>query len=77
MTINSTTEPIPPQGTYPWVGRYDKGSEFTIVLFTKPNTGFWLESTQLVSKKTDKYSRYSFMWDEHRFIPCSITLSSL
>ena len=77
MNINYTTKPIKPKRTYPWVGRHDKGSEFIIVLFTKPATGFWLEATQIISKRKDQYSRYSFMWDEDKFVPCSITLSSL
>jgi hypothetical protein len=73
MTINYTTEPIQPQRTYPWVGRYDTESKYTTVLFLEPKHGFCLDSTDTNNMEY----RESHNWDEHKFIPCSITLSSL
>ena len=71
MTINYTTEPIKPERTYPWVGMYETNKR-TIVLFTKPGTGFCLDS-----KDESNIFLESGNWTENKFIPCSITLSSL
>ena len=73
MTINYTTEPIKPKQTYPWVGKNTTVDMYTTVLFTGPNEGFCLDSTDLNNMEY----RESYNWDEHKFIPCSITLSSL
>lgn len=73
MTINYTTEPIKPKQTYPWVGRLDTEGQHTTVLFIAPEQGFCLDSTD----KCNIEHRYYDEWDEPKFIPCSITLSSL
>ena len=73
MTINYTTEPIKPKQTYPWVGKNTTGDMYTTVLFTGPNEGVCLDST---NQKNLDY-RYSRGWAEIGFTPCSITLSSL
>lgn len=73
MTINYSIEPINPKQTYPWVGKCTTEDDHTTVLFTGPNEGFCLDSTDLNNMEY----RESYNWDEHKFIPCSITLSSL
>ena len=73
MTINYSIEPINPKQTYPWVGKCTTEDNHTTVLFTGPNEGFCLDSTDLNNMEY----RESYNWDEHKFIPCSITLSSL
>ena len=73
MTINYTTQPIRPQYTYPWVGKYTVGDTHTTVLFIGPEHGFCLDSTDQINMD----DRESTNWNEKDFIPCSITLSSL
>ena len=64
--------PVSPTPQYPWVGKYV--TEYTtVVLFTEPRCGFCLHSTC----PENQHDRYSDNWDEHLFVPCSITLSSL
>ena len=64
--------PSAPTPKYPWVGKYV--TEYTtVVLFTEPRCGFCLYSTDQESQ----HDRYADIWDEHLFVPCSITLSSL
>ena len=73
MTITYITEPIQPQRTYPWVGKLITEDEYTTVLFLSHKYGFCLDSTD----SNNMERRESYTWDEHKFIPCSITLSSL
>lgn len=73
MTINYTTKPVNPKQTYPWVGKYTTGDEYTTVLFIGPKHGLCLDSTD---PENMEY-RESSTWSEKDFIPCSITLSSL
>ena len=57
---------------YPWVGKYV--TDFIpVVLFTEPKCGFCLHSDY----PGNQHDRYSDNWDEHLFVHCSITLSSL
>ena len=64
--------PSTPTPKYPWVGKYV--TDFTtVVLFTAPRCGFCLYSTD----QENQHDRYADIWDEHLFVPCSITLSSL
>ena len=73
MTINYSIEPINPKQTYPWVGKCTTEDNHTTVLFTGPNEGFCLDSTN--QKNLD--DRYYRGWAESGFTPCTITLSSL
>ena len=64
--------PLTPTPKYPWVGKYV--TEYTtVVLFTEPRCGFCLHSTY----SENQHDRYAATWDEHLFVPCSITLSSI
>ena len=64
--------PLIPTPKYPWVGKHV--TEYTtVVLFTEPRCGFCLHSTY----PENQHDRYADTWDEHLFVPCSITLSSL
>ena len=63
---------VPPTPKYPWVGKYV--TEYTtVVLFTEPSCGFCLHSTY----PENQHDRYADTWNEHLFVPCSITLSSI
>ena len=73
MTINYITEPIQPQRTYPWVGKSTTGDLSDTVLFIGPGHGFCLDSTE----SDNMENRESVNWNESKFVPCSITLSSL
>ena len=74
MTITYITEPIQPQRTYPWVGKSITGDlSDTVVLFIGPGHGFCLHSTE----SDNMENRESVNWNESKFVPCSITLSSL
>ena len=64
--------PSAPTPKYPWVGKHIKDYT-TVVLFTEPDTGFCLHSTYSEHQR-DRHSRN---WNEHLFVPCSITLSSI
>ena len=64
--------PLTPTPKYPWVGKHVT-NHTTVVLFTAPDTGFCLYSTQAENEE----SRYFEKWAESLFVPCSITLSSL
>lgn len=63
---------VPPVPEYPWVGKYVT-EHTTVVLFTEPRCGFCLHSTD----PENQHDRYSNTREEHLFVPCSITLSSL
>lgn len=60
---------------YPWVGKRIYGDSTTIVLFTSKNTGTRLYADDLL--EDERLDRQSDTWNEHRFEPTSITLSSL
>ena len=64
--------PLTPTPKYPWVGKYVT-EYITVVLFTEPKCGFCLHSTY----PENQHDRFSNNWDEHLFVPCSITLSSI
>lgn len=71
VTIDEVN-PLTPTPKYPWVGKFVT-EDTTVVLFTGYNTGFCLHSTYPENEE----DRFSNNWDEHLFVPCSITLSSI
>jgi hypothetical protein len=64
-----TTKPIE-LSKYPYIGELTTDEHTTVVFFVNSKEGFCLYSTDSLNL----LNRYSYGWEEDKFIPCEITI---